>query len=268
MNSIPARGKQRQRLDEAVVARGLAESRSRARALILAREVKLNGVAAHHASTPVWTDDQIDLLDKPRFVSRGGEKLAHALAHFSIDPTDRVAADLGASTGGFTDCLIASGARLVYAIDVGYGQLADRLRRDARIIVLDRTNARSLEQLPELVDIVTIDVSFISLRLVLPTAKRLLKPDGVCIPLVKPQFEAGRADVGKGGVVRQAHIHHRILNDTMRFADSLGFGVVGLVRSPLQGPAGNYEYLAHLVLGSATGDMASMVEHVIPSDLS
>ena len=253
----------RTRLDEAVVARGLAETRSRARALILAGDVTINGEVVTRAGATVHPSDQIALVAKPRFASRGGEKLAHALDRFGVDVSEWVAADLGASTGGFTDCLLQAGARRVYAVDVGYGQLVDRLRRDPRVVVRDRTNARLLESLPEPVDLVTIDVSFISLRLVLPTAARLLAPGGVCLALIKPQFEAGPRDVGKGGVVRDPQVHRRVLRSVLDAARENGFGVRGLTASPLRGPAGNVEFLAHLVLGAAGEDVAPLIEAAV-----
>jgi len=253
----------RRRLDEEMVVRGLAETRSRSRALILANDVLVNGQVVSRAGAPVVASDAIDLNAKPRFVSRGGEKLAHALERFGVEPRGCVAADLGASTGGFTDCLLQGGAVRVYAVDVGYGQLAERLRTDDRVVVMDRTNARALERLPELVDLVTIDVSFISLRLVLPTAARLLRPRGRCLPLIKPQFEAGRRDVGKNGVVRDPVVHRRVLRDVLTTAGDNGFAVLGLVRSPLLGPAGNVEFLAHLDLGRAARPMDEMIEAVV-----
>ncbi len=239
---------ERQRLDEALVKRGLVETRSRARALILAGDVLVNGVPETRAGTLVSDQDRLELRQRPRFVSRGGEKLAHALAVFQIDVRGRVCADIGASTGGFTDCLLQAGARRVYAIDVGYGQLDQRLRDDPRVVVMERTNARYLERLPEPVSLVTIDVSFISLRLILPVAWRLLEPGGWCIALIKPQFEAGRQEVRRG-VVRDPEVHRRVLRGVLMAASELGFRVRGLTRSPLLGPAGNVEFLACLQRG-------------------
>lgn len=235
------------RLDEALVARGLAENRSRARALILAKDVLLNGQPVTKAGSMVREHDELVLKAPPRFVSRGGEKLDYALDVFGIEIAGNVAADFGASTGGFTDALLQRGAARVYAIDVGYGQLAERLRQDPRVVVVDRTNVRDLESLPELIDIVTIDVSFIGLHLVLPSAVRVLSPAGEIVVLVKPQFEAGRADVGRGGVVRDPAVHRRVLADIVETAERLGLGVQAMTRSPLRGPAGNVEFLAHFV---------------------
>lgn len=237
----------RQRLDEALVSRGLLESRSRAKAFVLAGDVIVNGAPAKRAGALVAHSDHVELKRKPRFVSRGGEKLDRALDAFDISVNDAVAADLGASTGGFTDVLLQRGARRVYAVDVGYGQLDVRLRDDARVVVLERTNARLLEELPEPVDLVTMDLSFISLRLVFPVVARLLRPGGVCVPLIKPQFEAGVADVGKGGVVRDVAVHRRVLQDVLTAALDW-FSVMDVIRSPLTGPAGNVEFLAHLEL--------------------
>ncbi|MDQ2683590.1 MAG: TlyA family RNA methyltransferase, partial [Chloroflexota bacterium] len=172
-----------------MVQRGMVETRARARAIVLAGEVLIDGQPAKSAGTPVRSDQVISLKEKARFVSRGGEKLDHALEQFQIDITGRVCADFGASTGGFTDCLLSRGAVRVYAIDVGYGQLHQRLREDDRVIVMERVNVRLLENLPEQIDLVSIDVSFISLALVLPVAMKVLRDGGACIPLIKPQFE-------------------------------------------------------------------------------
>lgn len=236
----------RLRLDEAVVARGLIETRSKARAMILAGDVLVNGVAVVRAGAPVNTCDLVDLKTKPRFVSRGGEKLAHALEVFEINPARLVCADLGASTGGFTDCLLQAGAAKVYAVDVGYGQLDARLRDDPRVVVMERTNARYLESLPEMVSLAAIDVSFISLKHIFPVANKLLDASGVSIPLIKPQFEAGRREVGPRGVVRDPAVHRNVLQEVLTNATDVGFMVTGLTRSPLRGPEGNIEFLAHL----------------------
>ncbi len=239
----------RQRLDEAAVVRELAPSRSKARAMIMAGDVSVNGSVVLRAGQGVSPGDDIRLVNKPRFVSRGGEKLDHALATFGIDVTGMTVADLGASTGGFTDCLLQRGAARVYAVDVGYGQIDDRLRRDERVVVMERTNARYLESLPEAVDLVSIDVSFISLGLILPVAAAVLRPEGTCVPLIKPQFEAGRKEVGKGGVVRDPAIHQSILEKVAGAAGRSGFAVRAVTASPLVGPAGNVEFLARLDLG-------------------
>ncbi len=229
--------------------RGLVESRSRARALILANDVLVNGEPVTKAGYSVIPDDALSIRTPPRFVSRGGEKLEFALEKFPIETDGAVAVDLGASTGGFTDCLLQRGVARVYAVDVGYGQLADRLRNDPRVVVMDRVNARNLEPLPEPVDLVTIDVSFIGLELVLPTAVKLLNGTGSIVALVKPQFEAGKGQVGRGGVVRDPAVHSAVLRRLFDTAAGLGIGVAGLTASPLRGPAGNIEFLAHLKPG-------------------
>jgi 23S rRNA (cytidine1920-2'-O)/16S rRNA (cytidine1409-2'-O)-methyltransferase len=255
----------RVRLDQYVVEAGLAVSRSQAKALIMAGDVLVNGQQETRAGHPVGERDEVALRQKPRFVSRGGEKLDHALEAFRIDVAGSVAADLGASTGGFTDCLLQRGADRVYAVDVGHGQLDLRVRDDARVVVLEKTNARYLESLPEPVDLVVIDVSFISLDLIFPVAARLLRPGGRCVPLIKPQFEAGRHEIGKGGVVRDPAVHRLVLERALASAVAHGFGVTGLVASPLQGPAGNVEFLAHLQLGAAAGDVPAMIDAALAS---
>jgi 23S rRNA (cytidine1920-2'-O)/16S rRNA (cytidine1409-2'-O)-methyltransferase len=242
----------RQRLDEALVVRGLVETRSRARALILARDVTVNGIVVDRAGANVRPSDALGLVEKARFASRGGEKLDHALDRFGIDVGGMVAADLGASTGGFTDVLLQRGAARVYAVDVGYGQLVERLRTDPRVVVMDRTNARHLDRLPEPIGFASVDVSFISLSLVLPAVARILESGGTCVPLIKPQFEAGRRDVGKGGVVRDPEIHRRVLLEVASAAHQEGFFVRSVTASPLRGPARNVEFLAHLSLDGET----------------
>jgi 23S rRNA (cytidine1920-2'-O)/16S rRNA (cytidine1409-2'-O)-methyltransferase len=254
---------QRRRLDQAMVERGLAESRARAQALILAQDVLVNGAVVSKAGAPVGPDDEIVLKAPPRFVSRGGEKLDHALEVFHVDPGGKVAADFGASTGGFTDALLQRGATRVYAIDVGYGQLAEKLRLDPRVVVMDRQNVRAVTSLPEPVDIVSIDVSFIGLHLVLPAAKAVLAPHGEIVALVKPQFEAGRADVGKGGVVRDPAVHERVLREVVAAADALGLGVLGVTASPLLGPAGNREFLIHLKPGAVRIDAEEAISAAV-----
>jgi 23S rRNA (cytidine1920-2'-O)/16S rRNA (cytidine1409-2'-O)-methyltransferase len=247
-------------LDEAVVERGLVPTRSKARAMILAGDITVNGVANARAGAVVRPTDEIALRAKPRFVSRGGEKLAHALTAFAIDVTERVCADLGASTGGFTDCLLQAGASRVYAVDVGYGQLDARLRSDERTVVMERTNARYLEELPEPVAIVTIDVSFISLDLILPVAWRLLEAEGRCIALIKPQFEAGKGQVGERGVVRDPVVHRRVLEKTLTSAWTNNFCLLGLTRSPLRGPEGNIEFLVALEKVQSNRDCVDVID--------
>lgn len=251
------------RLDHTLVEQGLADTRSRAQALILAGDVIVNGQREIRSGYPVALTDTITLRQKPRFVSRGGEKLDHALTAFGVDVASLVAADFGASTGGFTDCLLQRGASRVYAIDVGYGQIDERLRLDDRVVTLERTNVRYLETLPEPVDIVVIDVSFISLSLMFPVAARVLKSHGHVLPLIKPQFEAGREDVGKGGVVRDSVIHRKVLEATIRSAEEHGLFLSGLVASPLRGPAGNVEFLAHLTRDPSAMAVDSAVDRAL-----
>jgi 23S rRNA (cytidine1920-2'-O)/16S rRNA (cytidine1409-2'-O)-methyltransferase len=242
------------RLDVLLVERGLAASRERARALVLAGDVIVDGRPAAKAGVAVPLDAEVRLRapDHP-YVSRGGLKLAHALDTFGIDVTGRLALDIGASTGGFTDVLLRGGARRVVALDVGHGQLDWRLRTDPRVVVLERVNARTLTPaaLPadaRLFEIVTIDVSFISLKQVLPSVPPLLVPDADVVALVKPQFEAGRQEVGKGGVVRDDGVRRRVLDEVVAAADALGLRRAGVAESPIAGVEGNRELLLHLCL--------------------
>lgn len=254
----------RVRADELLVARGLATSRSQARALIMARAVRSGDRVIDKAGTALDPDTELTVVAPPRFASRGGEKLDWALEQFGLDVTGAICADFGASTGGFTDVLLQRGAARVYALDVGYGQLDYRLRTDSRVVVMERTNVRYLEQLPEPIDLVTIDVSFISLALVLPAAKRVLAPDGACVALIKPQFEAGQEKVGKGGVVRDPQVHREVLARVLDTAVDLGFGVAGLTRSPITGPAGNVEFLVLLNRdGTGLEDHESLIDAVL-----
>lgn len=239
----------KQRLDVAVHQRGLAPSREKARGMIMAGEVMVNGEMVDKPGVRVKEADDLTVKAKPRFVSRGGEKLAGALVDFDFDVTGRICADVGASTGGFTDCLLQNGAAKVYAIDVGYGQLDYMLRQDDRVIVMERTNARHVEKLDERVNLVVVDASFISLRLLLPVIKGWLMPQADLITLVKPQFEAGKQDVGKGGVVRDSSIHARVLEEITEFASTQEFRVAGLTVSPIKGPSGNIEFLTWLNQG-------------------
>jgi 23S rRNA (cytidine1920-2'-O)/16S rRNA (cytidine1409-2'-O)-methyltransferase len=238
----------KERLDMLLVARGLAESREQARRLIMAGEVLVNDEVSDKPGKNIPVDAQVHVRATPLYVSRGGLKLAAALDEFRLDVAGLVAVDVGASTGGFTDCLLQRGARCVYAIDVGYGQLAWKLRTDPRVHVLERTNIRHLEALPDGVqaDLAVIDASFISLALVLPATLRVLGPAAQIVALVKPQFEAGKDHVGKGGVVREANTHKRVLEDVGALATQLGLIVSGLTVSPAPGPAGNIEFLIWL----------------------
>lgn len=254
------------RLDLLLFERGLAESRAKAQAIIMAGQVRVNGQMVDRVSAGVAPDVEITVDSGPRFVSRGGDKLMGALAIFPINPSGLTCADVGASTGGFTDCLLQHGAVKVYAIDVGKGILHWKLRNDPRVVVMEETNARHVTSLPEPVQLITCDASFISLKILLPVMKNWLGPEngGEILALIKPQFEAGRADVARGdGVVRDPLIHRRVLVDILAFAESQGCGLRGLVRSPLLGPKGNTEFLVWLV-PSGTGEPAeTLIEEVM-----
>jgi 23S rRNA (cytidine1920-2'-O)/16S rRNA (cytidine1409-2'-O)-methyltransferase len=226
----------------------LAESRAKAQALIMAGEVKVEGKAAIKPGTLVAEEAAITLLQPPPFVSRGGIKLAFALDQFQLEVSSKVVADIGASTGGFTDCLLTKGASRVYAVDVGYGQLDYRLRKDKRVVVMERMNARYPISLPEKVDLATLDLSFISVEKVIPSVARLLKDDGYLVVLLKPQFEAKRNEVGKGGIVRQPIVHARVIGRFVAWAVEHGFRLGGLVSSPILGASGNKEFFVLLRL--------------------
>jgi 23S rRNA (cytidine1920-2'-O)/16S rRNA (cytidine1409-2'-O)-methyltransferase len=233
-------------LDQLLVERGLVDSRERGRRLIMAGEVLVDDQVADKPGMPIAADANVRIKAQLPFVSRGGLKLAAALDRFPIPIEPAVCADVGASTGGFTDCLLQHGAGKVYAIDVGYGQLAWKLRSDPKVVVLDRTNARYLETLPESIDVCTIDAAFISLRLILPAVVKWLKPAAHIIALIKPQFEAGRDRVGKGGVVRDPIVHAEVLRSILNFAYEIELVPIDLIRSPIEGPAGNVEFLVWL----------------------
>ena len=242
----------KQRLDQAVFERGLAESRERAKTAIMAGLVFVDGQRSDKPGTAVKTESVIELRgDSMPYVSRGGLKLEKALRVFSCAPSGKLCIDCGASTGGFTDVLLQNGAALVYAVDVGYGQLAWRLRNDPRVVTLERTNVRyvSREQVPETLDLAVMDLSFISLRLVLPAVSALLHDGGEAICLVKPQFEAGREKVGKKGVVRDPAVHLEVLENFAQDAAAAGFTLIHADYSPIRGPEGNIEYLAYLGKG-------------------
>ncbi len=234
------------RIDVALHQSGLAPSREKARAMIMAGEVSANGQRVDKPGMKIDADAVLQVRERPRFVSRGGEKLAAALEAFQFDVTGKICADVGASTGGFTDCLLQYGAAKVFSIDVGYGQMDYQLQQDPRVTVMDRTNARYLTTLPETVALVVVDASFISLRLLLSVFQGWFNQRGDVIALIKPQFEAGKGDVGKGGVVRDPQIHRRVLQETLTFASDAGYHVTGLIPSPLKGPAGNTEFLVWL----------------------
>jgi 23S rRNA (cytidine1920-2'-O)/16S rRNA (cytidine1409-2'-O)-methyltransferase len=263
--------KHKVRLDQLLVQRGLAETRGKAQALILAGSVRVAGAQRTKAGEQIAEDAAVELIEALPYASRGGYKLAHALDSFALDPAGLIALDAGASTGGFTDVLLQRGAARVYAVDVGYGLIDWRLRQDPRVVLIERTNIRYLEALPESTDdegrktevaanssfvlrpssfvlaqCATIDVSFISLKLVLPAVRRLTAPDAWIVALIKPQFEAGAAQVGKGGVVRDPTVHAAVLRASLTAAAEGGLAPHGLARSPITGPAGNIEFLAWL----------------------
>ena len=237
------------RLDLEMVKRGLSASRERARAQIMAGEVRVNGERAEKAGQEIREDAEIIIVeDAIPYVSRGGLKLEKAVHVFPINLQGRICADIGASTGGFTDVMLTNGAARVYAIDVGYGQLAWTLRNDSRVVVMERTNARNMSPnwFSEQITFASIDVSFISLKLILPPLYHCLPEKGEVVALIKPQFEAGKNDVGKNGVVRDQKIHIHVCEDIMAFADSLGYSVEGLSYSPIKGPKGNIEFLLYM----------------------
>ncbi len=235
------------RLDQLLHERGLAESRTKAQALIIAGSVFTGEQRLDKPGTMVADDTVLEVRSSAvPYVSRGGLKLAHGLDHFGLDPKGMVAIDVGASTGGFTDVLLKRGAARVYAVDVGHGQLDWRLRNDPDVIVLEKTNARYLtsDHIGEPVDLVVCDTSFIALRLVLPAALALARPDGLLVALIKPQFEVGKGEVGKGGVVRDPDLHRRVCDDTSRWLETAqGWSVLGTTESPITGPKGNREFL-------------------------
>lgn len=267
MSDMTARTPQKQRLDTLLVELGLAASREKARALIMAGSVLVDDVPATKPGQMALAGSLLRVREDLPYVSRGGLKLAAALDAFALDPAGLLAVDIGASTGGFSDCLLQRGAAHVYAIDVGYGQLAWELRQDSRVTSLERTNVRTLPALPggQLVDLAVIDVSFIGLDLVLPAVARLLRPDGHAIALIKPQFEAGKARVGKGGVVRDPAVHRDVLLRVLGWAAGHGWAVAGLLRSPITGPKGNVEFLALLERGvpASMPALPALVDHVL-----
>ena len=237
------------RLDVLMVQRGLAESREKAKAVIMSGNVFVDGQREDKAGASFGEKAVIEVKGNPlKYVSRGGLKLEKAVECFEVSLTDRICMDVGSSTGGFTDCMLQNGARKVYAVDVGTNQLAWKLRQDERVTVMERTNIRYLtkEQIPEPVEFASIDVAFISLTKVLQPVKDLLVPDGEIVALIKPQFEAGREQVGKKGVVRDRNVHLEVIERVLAYAESIGFAVRNLEYSPIKGPEGNIEYLAHL----------------------
>ena len=253
------------RLDAALVERGLCTGRDRAKGVIMAGQVYVNRQKADKPGMTVSPQDEIELRgDQLAYVSRGGLKLEKAIKEFDLRLQDLICADIGASTGGFTDCMLQNGAARVYAIDVGYGQLAWKLRCDARVVNLERTNIRHVtsEQVPEPLDFASVDVSFISLKLVLPVLKELLKAGGEAVCLIKPQFEAGRELVGKKGVVREESTHIMVVEKALNYARENGFTPIHLTFSPVKGPEGNIEYLMHLKKGQYTAELPDPVQIV------
>jgi 23S rRNA (cytidine1920-2'-O)/16S rRNA (cytidine1409-2'-O)-methyltransferase len=266
------------RLDVLLMERGLAESRAKAHALVMAGQVRVNDQVALKPATAIDTKSTLTVDHGPRFVSRGGEKLDAALEAFGIDVKGLVCADVGASTGGFTDCMLQRGAEKVYAIDVGKGILHWKLRNYARVVVMEETNARHVESLPEPISFVTVDASFISLKILLPVVKNwfdfspltshsseeVKSKKGEVLALIKPQFEAGKKDVARGdGVIRDPEIHRQVLLDILEFAKQQGFGLLGLIKSPLLGPKGNAEFLVWLDLHSEGKSVEELVNHVM-----
>jgi 23S rRNA (cytidine1920-2'-O)/16S rRNA (cytidine1409-2'-O)-methyltransferase len=236
--------KKKARADQTLVERGFFESRERARRAIMAGEVRVGEQVIAKPAAMINIDSPISIAEPPQFVSRGATKLSGALDFFKIDARDKVALDIGASTGGFTDCLLQRGAARVFAVDVGRGQLAWKIRNDPRVVVLEKLNARFLsrDQVPQLVDLCVIDVSFISLTLILPRAFELITPDGMILALIKPQFELERKDVGRGGIVRNPVLHEKAQQKIMKFVEESDYRVVGLVPSTITGTDGNQEF--------------------------
>ena len=258
--------KVKKRLDVLLTEQGYADTRSKAQAIIMSGQVYVNGQKADKPGVSYEETAQLEVRGAVcPYVSRGGLKLEKALRDFGVDPTGYVCSDSGASTGGFTDCLLQQGAAKVFAIDVGYGQLDWKIRSDPRVVVMERTNIRYVtpEDLGEALDLSVVDVSFISLKIVLPAIQKLLKPDGQVLCLIKPQFEAGKEKVGKKGVVREKSTHKEVLDGFVALAEALGFAILGLTFSPVKGPEGNIEFLGHLTQAQSAGihpDTQSIVD--------
>ena len=248
----------KQRLDILLVEKGLCESRERAKALIMAGQVYVDGQKCDKAGENIDIEKTPEIRGETlKYVSRGGLKLEKALDTFPIDLNGKLCMDIGASTGGFTDCMLQNGAKKVFAVDVGYGQFSWKLRNDERVVNMERTNIRYVkpEDIGVSLDFASIDVSFISLRLVLPVLYELLTDSGEAVALVKPQFEAGRGQVGKKGVVRDINIHYSVVENVLAFAKTVGFSVCGLSFSPIKGPEGNIEYLVYLKKGGISEEI-------------
>lgn len=256
----------KKRIDVLLFERGLAPSREKARTLIMAGSVYVNNQKFDKPGDTVSDDAEIEVRGSTlKYVSRGGLKLEKAMQIFPIDLNGKICMDIGASTGGFTDCMLQNGAQKVYSVDVGYGQLAWQLRQDPRVVNLERTNARYLtrEQVPEEIDFFSVDVSFISLRIILPAVRPLLRDGGQAVCLIKPQFEAGREKVGKKGVVRDRAVHEEVVETICRFAFENGYSVLGLTFSPVKGPEGNIEYLVYLEKSDAPVHTADCTPHSV-----
>lgn len=250
----------KKRLDVLMVEKGLEQSRERAKALIMSGIVYVGGQKAESPGQSYPENSEIEVRGKKLpFVSRGGLKLQKAIEYFGIDPKDKVVMDIGASTGGFTDCLLQHGAKKVYAVDVGYGQLAWSIRTDPRVVCMERCNIRYVtpEQIGEPLDMAVTDVSFISLKLVLPVAKSLMHGNGEAVALIKPQFEAGKEKVGKKGVVRDPKVHQEVIQEILDFSKGIGFGIKGLTFSPIKGPEGNIEFLVYLSCRGESGEFSA-----------
>lgn len=241
----------KERLDKVLVARGLTRSREKAKALIMAGSVLVDGVPATKAGTMVQSDAEFSIKDAMPYVSRGGVKIKGAIDHFGVELGGKIAMDVGASTGGFTDCMLKEGAKKVYAVDVGYGQFDWTLRNDPRVVLIERTNIRYFdrEKIADEIDIAAIDVSFISLKLVLPNVVEFVRAGGEVLALVKPQFEVGKGNVGKGGVVRDEKKRIEAVRSVAEFSEGIGLTVIGTLRSPLMGPKGNVEHFIYLKRG-------------------
>lgn len=248
----------KQRLDNYLVENGYVETRSKAQSLIMAGEVYIDNQKASKSGEQIKGTEKIEVRSKGlQYVSRGGLKLEKAMKRFPISLSDKICMDIGASTGGFTDCMLQNGAAKVYSIDVGYGQLAWKLRTDERVVNLERTNFRHVthEQIPDEIDFFSVDVSFISLKLILPPAYDLLKDSGSAVCLIKPQFEAGKENVGKKGVVRDINVHKDVISNVLEFTKEIGFKVEGLDFSPIKGPEGNIEYLMYITKNGSNADI-------------
>jgi 23S rRNA (cytidine1920-2'-O)/16S rRNA (cytidine1409-2'-O)-methyltransferase len=254
----------KKRLDVLLVEKGLSESREKAKALIMAGSVYVNGQKCEKAGTSIDETAEIRIAEELRYVSRGGLKLEKTIKKYGLSLNGCICADIGASTGGFTDCMLQHGSSKVYAVDVGYGQLAWSLRNDPRVVCLERTNARYLseETIPDALDFFSMDVSFISVKLILPAVFALLHDGGEGVILIKPQFEAGKSKVGKNGVIRDKTVHLEVVSDIIHSLIDMGFGILALDFSPIKGPKGNIEFLAYVKKGSESNyfDIQTVVE--------